>query len=110
METSAFKYRNINIYYRYWKGEYVVSRNEAHGDLMLFSKTLFGERGRTGIEPWLFFVHFRTYHQAPARLFEKPLPTLRFLGMNMSVPREGLEIQKRFYPKDWWKEIRPKGC
>ena len=107
---EAFREKNIHIYYRHWKGEYVISRNEAHGDLMLFSKTWFGDRGRTGIEPWLFFVHFRRFHQAPARLFDKPLPALPFLGLNISVPREGMEIQKHFYPKDWWKEVKPKGC
>ena len=107
---SAFRERGIDIHYRQWKGEYVISRNKAHGDLMIFSKTLFGDRGRTGIEPWLFFIHFRNFHQAPAYLFELPLSKGPFLGLNISVPRQGLEIQKHFYPNDWWKEVKPKGC
>ncbi|XP_066922947.1 uncharacterized protein [Clytia hemisphaerica] len=107
---QEFYDRGIKVMYRHWKGEYVISRNKAHGDLMIFSETWFGDRGRTGIEPWVFFIHFRNFHQAPARLFEKPLPKLPFLGMNISVPREGMEIQRHFYPNDWWKEVKPKGC
>ena len=112
-ETEFYKKfhdRGIEITYRYWKGEYVVHRNGAHGDIMIFKEYWTGERGRIGIEPWLFFVHFKYYHQAPARLFVKPLPKLRFAGIDFSVPKDGLEIQKRFYPHDWWKEVKPKGC
>lgn len=107
---QEFKKRDINIYYRLWKGEYIIERRKAHIDLMIFKETVFGDRGRTGVEPWMFFVHFRNFHQFPAELFKKPLPKLMFAGVNMSVPRGGIEFQKHFYPNDWWKESKPKGC
>lgn len=107
---SVFNKRGINIYYRLWFGTYRVERNTARGDLMVFRKTFFNEMVRTGLEPWVFFLNHRKFHTVPARLFKKPLPQLLFAGVNISVPRNGIEIQKHFYPHDWWKEMKPSGC
>ena len=46
----------------------------------------------------------------PGRLVEPPLPTVKFYGIDMPVPRENLEIQKYHYPNDWWRIMKPKGC
>lgn len=106
-----FNERNINISYRLWLGTYRVTRGDtARGDLMVFRKSLFGYMWRTGIEPWVFFVNYRRFHTFPASLIQEPLPKMEFAGVNISVPREGIEIQKYFYPHDWWKESKPRGC
>ena len=107
---AAFRQKNIEIHYRIWLGTYRVTRNTARGDLMIFRRTFFHEMSRTGIEPWVFFVNYRRFHTFPAALVSKPLPKLEFAGVNISVPRKGMEVQKHFYPDDWWKESKPMGC
>jgi len=107
---EKFKQRNIDISYRLWFGTYRVTRGTARGDLMVFRKSFFGDMWRTGIEPWVFFVNYRRFHTFPAALVEQPLPKTLFAGVNISVPRHGIEIQKHFYPHDWWIESKPRGC
>lgn len=46
----------------------------------------------------------------PQRLINPPLPTASFEGMELPVPREGIEIQKYHFQSDWWKETIPRGC
>ncbi|KAL1131491.1 hypothetical protein AAG570_011108 [Ranatra chinensis] len=46
----------------------------------------------------------------PPRLIKPPLPLKEFGGYVISVPREGIEIQKYHYPGNWWKEVLPKNC
>lgn len=108
--VRAFHKKNINIYYRLWHGTYRVQRDTARGDLMVFRKTIFDNMCRTGIETWLFFINHKQFHTFPASLMEKPLPVTLFAGVNISIPRSGIEIQKHFYPHDWWREMKPVGC
>ena len=102
--------KGIDIYYRYWFGTYRVTRGSARGDLMLFRQNFFGQCVRTGMESWVFFINYRKHHTFPCELIAKPLPTLPFSGLNFKVPRDGIEIQKYFYPDDWWIEAKPRGC
>jgi len=108
--SNKFSNNNINISYRLWLGTYRISRNGARGDLMVFKKTLFSSISRTGLESWVFFPNHVRFHQFPARLLKKPLPVSTFAGVEISVPREGNEVQKHMYPNDWWKESKPVGC
>ena len=105
-----FKKKNIQIYYRLWFGTYRVVRDTARGDLMVYRRNWFDSCVRLGIESWIFFINYRKYHTFPCRLIEKPLPTLLFSHVNFTVPRQGNEIQKHFYPEDWWIENKPPGC
>lgn len=107
---QEFQMKNISIYYRAWFGTYRVTRATARGDLMVFRETYFGEMSRTGIESWVCFLNHRNYHMFPSRLFKIPLPMLPFADVNFSVPRGGIEIQKHFYPNDWWKENKLDDC
>ena len=108
--VAAFKEKNINIKYSMWFGTYRVTRGAARGDLMVFRRTYFNQRCRIGIEPWVFYLNHQRYHTIPASLLELPLPTLPFAGVDLSIPRHGIEVQKYMYPHDWWKEIKPTGC
>ncbi|XP_066932400.1 uncharacterized protein [Clytia hemisphaerica] len=102
--------KNIKIYYRLWFGTYRVTRDTARGDLMIYRRNYFDTCVRLGMESWVFFVNYRKYHQFPCRLIKKPLPSMKFSKVNFTVPREGNEIQKHFYPEDWWVESKPSGC
>lgn len=47
----------------------------------------------------------------PSHLVEKPLPTTKFSGIRIPIPKEEIEIQKYHYPDDWWKSDRsPPEC
>ena len=107
---KSFDKKNITIYYRIWLGSYYIERENARGDLMVFQKTIFNEIWRTGLEPYIFYLHHSWYHRFPAELLEKPLPKVRFAGVEVSVPRGKFLIQKYHYPNDWWMEKKPKGC
>jgi len=107
---DRFASKNISIYYRLWLGSYRIDRNGARGDLMVFQKTFFSSISRSGLERWILFPHHVKYHRFPARLLKKPLPVSAFAGVEISVPREGNEVQKYTYPNDWWKESKPVGC
>ena len=107
---ESFLKKNITIYYRHWFGTYRIKRGKARGDLMIFKTSFYNEMCRTGIEPWLFWYNHKRYHRFPSSLLEQPLPKAKFAGIDLSVPRKGYEIQKYFYPNDWWKETKPKGC
>ena len=106
-----FADKEIKIEYNSYGGFYKVRKRMASGDLMIFSEYYNdGVMRRTGFESWIFFIQYRWYHQFPARLIKKPLPLHSFVGTDLPVPREGNEIQKYFYPNNWWIETVPKGC
>ena len=107
---KSFDKKNITIYYRIWLGSYYIERENARGDLMVFQKTIFNEIWRTGLEPYIFYLHHSWYHRFPAELLEKPLPKVQFAGVEVFVPRGKFLIQKYHYPNDWWMEKKPKGC
>lgn len=109
---DKFEARGMKIWYRLWLGTYRVTRGDfARADLMIFRHTYIGNSMcRTGLEPWILFVNHFRFHTFPAYLIEQPLATRRFAGVNISIPNNGIEIQKHFYPYDWWKEVKPRGC
>uniref|UniRef100_T1J0Q1 LicD family protein n=1 Tax=Strigamia maritima TaxID=126957 RepID=T1J0Q1_STRMM len=49
-------------------------------------------------------------HCFPPRLAKTPLPEKELSGVTLPVPREEIEIQKYFYPDDWWKENKSEDC
>ena len=108
---NEFAKRGIVMYYQYYAGNYKVSHGNMTGDLMIFRDYYNdGVMRRIGFESWLLFIHYRYYHQFPKRLIRLPLNTIKFAGLNFFVPRGGVEIQKHFYPRNWWKEVIPAGC
>lgn len=108
---EEFNKKDIYIAYHNYAGNYKVEKGHMTGDLMIFRDYYNnGIMRRTGFESWMFFVHYRYYHQFPNTLIKKPLPTMEFAGENFFVPRGGIEIQKHHYPNNWWKEMAPIGC
>ena len=108
---KEFNKRGIRIEYRPYAGIYKLWKGTITGDIIIFRDYYNnGIMRRIGIESWLLFGHYRYYQQFPKRLVEKPLPLMTFAGFNYSVPREGIEIQKYLYPRNWWKEIVPPDC
>ncbi|KAI1280731.1 hypothetical protein HDE_13342 [Halotydeus destructor] len=49
-------------------------------------------------------------HCFPPRIIEKPLPSVSFLDVQVTIPREQVELQKYLYPKTWWKDQTPEAC
>lgn len=45
-------------------------------------------------------------HCFPPHLLDSPLPKAQFYGIEVSVPKEGMEIQKYHYPDNWWRSSR----
>ncbi|XP_065659349.1 ribitol 5-phosphate transferase FKRP isoform X3 [Hydra vulgaris] len=108
---DAFIKKDIKLEYSAYGGFYKVRRHNVSGDLMVFSEYYQdGIMRRTGFESWIFFIQYRWYHQFPSYLIKKPLPLHQFIGKDLPVPRDGIEIQKHFYPNNWWKETIPEGC
>ncbi len=109
--VQAFKSKNVSIMYRPYSGSYYLKKGTAHGDLLIFRDWYRnGVMHRIGFESYMLFIHYRKFHIFPSRLVEKPLPKLQFSGLNVSCPREGIEIQKYMYPVNWKSEIKPDGC
>lgn len=106
---TEFTRRGIKMFRQIYFGNYKVQKGKMTGDIMLYKHD--NEKVyRMGVESYLFFVHYSHYHQFPTRLIAKPLPKLKFAGKDYSVPREGIEIQKHMYPRNWWKVVLPDGC
>ncbi|EDO41158.1 predicted protein [Nematostella vectensis] len=78
-------------------------------DLFLF-RDYGGVLWRTGIEPWLLYVHYRRHHTFPTWLVKLPLPKTKFGSFEIGLPRGEFEILKHLYPDDWWKVVKPQAC
>ncbi|KXJ23769.1 uncharacterized protein LOC110249975 [Exaiptasia diaphana] len=108
---DKFKAFDINCYYSYRFGFYRVTRGSARGDLMIFRDYYNnGWMHRIGVEAYLAFVNYRKFHVFPAHLVKLPLDSSPFGRVNVSIPHGGVEIQRYFYPHDWWKISKPGGC
>ena len=111
---SAFKLKGLKVDLSRWTRSSLIKiasddRFRIKIDLFAF----YNYRGwmkRAGIETWIFALHYNNFHAFRARLIEKPLPQVRFGLKKMPVPREGMEIQRHFYPDDWWMELKPATC
>eukprot|EP00126_Sphaerothecum_destruens_P003414 Sdes_comp17158_c0_seq1m6323 len=113
LSISSGKFDLKIQYFSYWGGFYRITNKSgtARSDLMLYDSNWSSNwMQRTGIEAWVFFLNYRTYHQLPTALLEPPLPTIPFGGVDMHVPRGNNEALKYQFPHNWWKEVRPPGC
>lgn len=79
-------------------------------DLFIYYEYKFGMMWRSGLEAWLFFLHYRMHHAFPVRLVDAPLPKTKFGFFEIAIPRGNEEVLKYLYRYDWWKEVRPAGC
>ena len=60
---------------------------------------------------WLSFIQPYAEGQHISRQFlQPPLTTITFFKKQFPIPNNNIEIQKLFYPDDWWIEVRPPGC
>ncbi len=90
-------------------GEYTVYYKTARAELVVF------ELSDDYI--WLQGVGLRNRMRSsesrekfPSRLIAPPVPKHKFHGYDMPIPRGETEIQKYFYPNDYWQEVRPPNC
>ena len=107
--NRMFNWHNITIKYDARYGLYKMYYRKAYGEMILFHLS--------NDYKWLLrhgwdrsLKNEKPRSRFPSELAAPPLPTLKFHNMKMPVPRRDIEIQKYFYPKDWWKEIKPPGC
>ena len=111
---SAFESKGLKVYHKRWVTSNVMkvySDDLPHIKVDLFA--LYDYNGwmkRAGLETWIFALNYNLHDTFPARLVKKPLPRVPFGSFNMTVPREGIEIQRYLYPDDWWKEVKPVTC
>ena len=103
-----FRKEGVGISYSAYDGVYTVSYGRATGELVLFELSDdFVFLQRVGAARLL---QEENRERFPSKFMAPPLPKLEFGPHNIPVPAGGIEIQKYFYPEDWWKEIKPKGC
>lgn len=46
----------------------------------------------------------------PSKLLAPPLEKRKFFRQTLPVPNDGIDIQRYFYPDDWWKPVKPVNC
>ena len=60
---------------------------------------------------WQSFIQpYADGQQIPRTLLQPPLTMVKFFDNKFPIPNKNIEIQKLFYPDDWWIEVRPPGC
>ena len=111
---EAYLYRlflkeGMSLTYNSIFGEYTVYYKTARAELVVFDLS--------DDYIWLEGVGLRNRMKSseakerfPSRLIAPPVPKRKFHGYDMPVPRGEIEIQKFFYPEDWWLEVKPEGC
>lgn len=105
-----FLAENINLYYDYRHGIYIISNGPAEVIINVFYITPFGEVLQDGFENrflWFFQEHPLSF---PVRLLEPPFKKIPFHNRQMPVPHEDIEILKYLYKHDWWLIKSPPGC
>lgn len=117
----AFKHHGLSISYSSSVGEYIITDFEGSSDastqprvkMYLFEKDSTSENyKRIG---WRHRImppdQCTIVHCFPTNLLDQPLPLVKFLKTEVSVPREKIEIQKYHFPNNWWKPDRtPDQC
>lgn len=106
---TTFKKAGLNYYYNSRKGKYVVSYKGVTGEITIFEK-VGAHAERVGWEKRIFPHLYLDYQRFPYSLIEKDLTKVKFHDLKLPVPHDSFEIQKYFYPENWWKEVKPKGC
>ncbi|XP_046841231.1 uncharacterized protein RP689-like [Xenia sp. Carnegie-2017] len=65
---------------------------------------------RSGLVTWILYYNYQMYHTFPSWMLDDPLPTVKFIDVEMPVPRGGKEILKYLYPHDWETPFVPAAC
>ena len=106
---NAFKKAELNYYYNTRRGKYVLSYKGITGEITIFEK-VGAHCERVGWEKRIFPHLYLEYQRFPYSLISKNLPKSKFHDFEIPIPHDSFEIQKYFYPENWWKEVKPKGC
>lgn len=109
--VDAFRKRNIHVNDKMYQASvfYLTRGKFAQVDLDVFFDYN-GWMQRTGWVPWILYYNYKTYHTFPASMLEETLPVMKFLDLQMAVPRGGKEILKYLYPNDWQTPFTPYAC
>ena len=107
----VFKREGVILSYSSSSGEYDVrlySSGQTRLKLFLFEKDQENDQlRRVGWKHRLLPPDSCSITQCfPSHLVDAPLPTTKFSGVRIPIPREEIEIQKYHYPNDWWKSDR----
>ena len=103
-----FRKEGVGISYGAYDGVYSLTYGKATGELVLFELSDdFIYLQRVGASRLL---QEEDRERFPSKMMAPPLPKLKFNKLDLPVPVGGIDIQKYFYPEDWWKEVPPKGC
>ncbi|CAF1012434.1 unnamed protein product [Brachionus calyciflorus] len=106
---QAFKQADLNYYYNSRRGKYVVSYKTVSAEITVFEK-IGTHVERIGWEKRIFPHLYLKYQNFPYQLVDRELTRIKFNNLNVPVPHQEYEIQKYFYPDNWWKEVKPRGC
>ena len=89
---------------------YYLTRGEfAQVDIDIFYN-FHGWMQRAGLATWFLYYNYQKYHSFPAWMVEHPLPEMKFIDIQMAVPRGGMDILKHLYPNDWNRPFTPAAC
>ena len=103
----AFENAGVNLKYDDDEGVYILSKENGHARLIMFNLLAdFTSLTRSGKK----YIKNKKSITFPSSLIAPPLPRKKFYTLRLPVPRGDIEIQKFFYPSDWWLEIKPPGC
>ena len=108
---EPFEERGISIYdstsmsscYYFTRGKF------AQVDIDIFYN-FHGWMQRSGLVTWLLYYNYQKYHRFPAWMLADPLPEMKFIDIQMPVPRGGKTVLKYLYPNDWDRPFTPAAC
>ena len=92
----------------FFQGSYEIRYGSATAELVLFDAVDGFWLRRMGWQALL--LPYALEYRVPRHFLQPPLNTVRFFDEQFPVPHKEIEIQKIFYPNDWWREVKPPGC
>ena len=106
---QLFKFDGMVLSYNPQIGVYTARIGQGKVNLVLFDLSEdYQWLQRIGVVNRLLFAEAK--ERFPSALAAPPLPQVKLGWVELPAPRRKSEIQKYFYPNDWWKEVKPPGC
>ena len=100
---SWFEQNNVRVHYNYFEDLYEIKLGQVVAEIIFFEYN----DDFTQLERKLLFG---TTDRFPSELVSPPLKKLKFHEQQVPVPNGDVDIQKHFYPEDWWQQVKPLYC